>query len=188
MPLPWTMRSAFSPRRWASSRYASTTSFTSRGGTECKSKMSVTGIRMGSGSMIDQKTLGPKNQRPGQPKRTGPILCAPDVKRPENDTDAGSLPSDLLGEASTSLVAFPPIALHQSNGRAIREHPASWRIPNAAPLDGEIRHSFPSDAPSILPLASVPCSRQFLLVRLPRRVEWFGNSAAALWATAKLGG
>src|SRR5579884_1067797 len=44
------MRRARKPRRRASSRYSSTTALTSGGGTECRSKTSVTGIRTGSSS------------------------------------------------------------------------------------------------------------------------------------------
>src|SRR5881296_891052 len=47
------IRSARNPIRWATSRYASTTSRTSRGGTVCKSKTSVIGIRTGSPSGSD---------------------------------------------------------------------------------------------------------------------------------------
>src|SRR4051794_1724666 len=42
------IRRAVKPRRRASSRYSSTTTATSRGGTECRSKTSPIGIRMGS--------------------------------------------------------------------------------------------------------------------------------------------
>src|SRR5579862_1537129 len=42
------MRRAFNPNLRASSRYASTTASTSRGGTLCRSKTSVMGMRTGS--------------------------------------------------------------------------------------------------------------------------------------------
>src|SRR5689334_3926015 len=61
------MRSAFNPSRFASFRYSSTTARTSRGGTLCKSKTSVIGMRTGSGSIKLQKL-----KKPGQPKPTGP--------------------------------------------------------------------------------------------------------------------
>src|SRR6266508_4538572 len=45
------IRRARNPSLWASSRYASTTGFTSRGGTLCRSNTSVTGMRTGSSSV-----------------------------------------------------------------------------------------------------------------------------------------
>jgi hypothetical protein len=52
IPRPWMMRRAFRPRRLASSRYASTASFTSCGRTACRSKTSLSGMRSGSSSSI----------------------------------------------------------------------------------------------------------------------------------------
>src|SRR5438067_12081521 len=52
MPRPWIMRNAVSPSLCASSRSASTASFTSRGAIVCRSKVSVIGIRTGSSEDI----------------------------------------------------------------------------------------------------------------------------------------
>src|SRR5579884_140268 len=50
------MRRARNPSRCASARYSSTIGFTSRGGTVCKSKTSVIGIRIGSSSITGTRT------------------------------------------------------------------------------------------------------------------------------------
>jgi len=48
-PRPWMIRKALWPRRWASTRYSSTTPCMSFGGTLCRSSTSVMGIWTGSG-------------------------------------------------------------------------------------------------------------------------------------------
>src|SRR5258708_6295439 len=60
IPRPWMMRRARNPRRCASIRYSSTMGFTSRGGTVCRSKISVIGIRIGSSSIAVASAHRPK--------------------------------------------------------------------------------------------------------------------------------
>src|SRR5208337_2385405 len=52
------MRRALNPAARASSRYSSTTGFTSRGGTLCRSKTSVTGMRTGSSGLLKHLLRG----------------------------------------------------------------------------------------------------------------------------------
>src|ERR1019366_901125 len=64
------MRSALKPRRWASRRYSSMTGFTSRGGTEWRSKTSVMGMRIGSESCSKGALL--KSKSPASRSQPGP--------------------------------------------------------------------------------------------------------------------
>ena len=69
MPRPCMMRNALKPSRCASMRYSSTTAFTSRGGTLCRSKTSEIGMRMGSGSMPFNKPAEKSKARPAEADR-----------------------------------------------------------------------------------------------------------------------
>src|SRR6202161_2700334 len=158
------MRNARSPMRCASWRYSSTTAFTSRGGTECRSNTSVTGIRTGSSSSIADSAghgLGQLKYKPGQQAPAGfglSVMCsAPDVKRlVESVNGSRSLPSDLSSEVSISSTASPPTVALQSDGEAIPDRPASSQNPSVGWQAGDTLRWLPSGAPSILLVRSVP--------------------------------